>query len=149
MKICKNAKKCKNKSCPHIEEHAENVDCVKECMHPKGLGAICIDVKKKVVEKLVNHPKYCRFSKQLNGLCDRMFETNRCKDNNGHMNILSEDWDHCPREKQQIPVTLVSPLDKLLDEAVEVMSEYIDVAFTKKDLRKVLEVFAKKVKDLK
>lgn len=66
----------------------------------------------------------------------------------GVNNILAEDWDHCPREKKQAPV-LTGSMYEILDEATEMMSEYIDVAFTKKDLRNMLEVFANKVKKLK
>lgn len=148
--ICENAKICKKAKCPNKRPHEQRTDCAIGCHNPHGVkGSLCRDVREPIVEKLINHPKYCRFSKQLNGLCNRVVHSSYCKNEEGE-NLIGEDWECCPRKKQQIPVEIpkASPLDKLLDEAVEIMSEYINVSFTKKDFRQMLEVFAKKVKAL-
>ena len=115
-----------------------------------------IDTKKEPIA-LTDHAKYCRLSKQPGGLCGCMerYGTGkeavlRCKAKNitTIINEIAEDWDNCPRLKEQFAVELPKdPLEELIEE-FSLRGDLCE-ASNRREAVNALREFAEKVRALK
>jgi hypothetical protein len=146
--ICKFAKTCtESKPCHHDKPHAET----SSCRYPVSCGGECIPYVP-ASAPLTDHAKYCRLSKQVGGLCQRIRAMGtECMydDSNRHSRAYIHSCDtQCARPEKQQPVELPKdPLEELIEQ--EYARVFIALTTDTHELSKrKLREFAEKVRAL-
>lgn len=152
--ICENAGKCAIK-CIGKEPHYTGFECVDGCKFSGGIsGSKCIpyiEPAKEPIERLTDHAKYCRLSKQAGGLCNRM-KNGRCiTPNNERLSdcqvYVPSYYSQCPYPEKQQPVELLKdPLEELVKEFSGIVCDYANGDTY--DIIKHIRTFAEKVRAL-